>query len=65
MGRRKTAPTQLECPNCKNIQIIQRKRNRMKEKFHIKHFYCYKCKEVTGHVEVKEDVYLPDWLKDA
>lgn len=61
-SKTRTAPTHLQCPKCNHIMTIQRKRSKMKEKNHIKHMYCYKCREVTGHIEVKEDVFLPDWL---
>lgn len=37
----------------------------MREKNHHKHLYCFKCKETTKHIEVKEDVYLPGWLKES
>lgn len=26
--------------------------------------YCYKCKEVTAHVEVKEEAFYPEWVKE-
>jgi hypothetical protein len=62
-ARTKTKDTYLECEVCENVVTIHRKRSKMKEKNHLKHMYCYKCKEVTGHVEIKEDVFLPDWLR--
>lgn len=63
-GKVRTASTYLQCPECDTIQTIYRKRNRMKEKYHIKHLWCWKCKEVTGHIEVKEEAFYPDWLKE-
>jgi ssDNA-binding Zn-finger/Zn-ribbon topoisomerase 1 len=60
----RTSATQLQCENCGNVQTIHRKRSKMKEKNHLKHLYCFRCKETTKHLEVKEDAYLPDWLRD-
>lgn len=64
MAKRKFAATQLQCPECDNIQTIQRRQSKMREKNHIKHMYCWKCKETTGHIEVKEDIFLPEWLRE-
>lgn len=61
----RTAATQLQCEKCHNVQTIHRKRSKMREKNHHKHLYCFKCKETTKHIEVKEDVYLPGWLKES
>lgn len=62
-SRTRTAETYLTCPECGNVTTIHRKRSRMREKNHIKHMWCFRCKEVTGHIEVKDDVFLPDWLR--
>ncbi len=43
---------------------IPRKRGQRREKGHIKHMYCYQCKEVTGFVEgVVEDKNIAFWEK--
>lgn len=63
-SKTRIASTHLQCPECGNVQTIHRKRSKMREKYHVKHMYCWKCKEVTGHIEVKEDVFLPDWLRE-
>ncbi len=43
---------------------IPRKRGQRREKGHIKHMYCYHCKEVTGFVEgVVEDKNIAFWEK--
>jgi predicted RNA-binding Zn-ribbon protein involved in translation (DUF1610 family) len=59
-----TVSTTLECPDCGNHQKIRRITGRQHKKKHVKHMYCYKCKEVTGHIEVKEDPELPEWLRE-
>lgn len=64
-SKTKTKATYLECEVCQNVVTIRRKRSKMREKNHIKHMYCYKCKEVHAHIETKDDVFLPDWLKDV
>jgi predicted RNA-binding Zn-ribbon protein involved in translation (DUF1610 family) len=64
-SKTRTLSTNLQCPECGNTLTIHRKRSKMREKNHVKHVYCYKCKEVTGHVEVKEDIFLPEWLKEV
>lgn len=63
-SKTRTSPTHLQCPQCDNPVTIHRKRSKMREKNHVKHMYCFKCKEVTGHVEVKDDIFLPEWLKE-
>lgn len=45
--------TYLECCECGNILKIWRYYSRQKEVGHIKHMYCYKCKETTPHKELK------------
>lgn len=62
-GSVKTIATQLKCPQCGNIAPIQRKRGKQREKGHTKHMYCYKCKEITGHIEIKDDAFVPEWWK--
>lgn len=64
-SKTKTAETFLQCKECGNVTRIHRKRSKMREKNHIKHMYCYKCREVTPHIEVKEDIFLPQWLKEG
>lgn len=63
-SKTRTAQTFLQCSCCGNINPIFRKRSKMKVKNHIKHMYCYKCKEVTAHVEVKEEAFYPEWVKE-
>lgn len=62
---RKVTKTFLECGECGEVQTIMRRLNRLKTKNHIKHMHCYKCKKITGHIEVKEDAFLPQWLRNT
>ena len=39
------------CPKCKSSFPLPR--TKRKEKDHIKHLYCYKCKEVVGMTEIR------------
>lgn len=64
-SKTRTAETYLKCTteDCGNVVQIHRKRSKMREKNHVKHMYCFKCKETTAHVEEKEDLFLPEWLR--
>jgi len=65
-GRKtKTKPTYLECENCKNVVTIQRRLSKMHGHNHVKHMYCYKCKQVTPHIEKKEELFFPEWIKES
>ncbi|QEM43099.1 helix-turn-helix DNA binding domain protein [Bacillus phage Chotacabras] len=59
-----TASTHLECEVCGNVTMLWRKRSKMKQKQHLKHMYCPKCKETTGHYELRDDVGVPAWIKE-
>lgn len=63
MGKR-TKETFLKCPECDNVVTIHRRRSKLKVKNHIKDLYCYKCKDTTKHIELKEDLFLPEWLRE-
>ena len=63
-SRTRTAETHLQCPECDHVMTIRRKRSKMRGKNHIKHMWCPTCKEVTGHIEVKDDIFLPKWLRE-
>lgn len=56
--RKKHQATELICPFCKNIQTIYRSSGHLKEAGHLKRLYCYKCKKVTNHVELKDRCYF-------
>jgi hypothetical protein len=36
----------------------------MKEYDHTKHMYCFKCKEITAHIEKGEEIFYPQWIKE-
>ena len=59
-----TKTTYLECDECGNVVTIHRKKHKMREKDHVKHMYCFKCKDRTAHIETKDDLFLPEWLRD-
>ena len=48
MGR-----SELYCENCNTIFPLYRHKNRLRGNGHIKHVWCYKCREYTAHVEVQ------------
>jgi hypothetical protein len=60
----KTFQSHLECSECGTVATIWRKRVKPKEKNHVKHMYCYKCMDTTAHIEKKEELFYPQWLKD-
>lgn len=45
----------LRCAVCGNETFIWRKGSKLKEKGHVKHLWCVKCRYRTPHVEVRED----------
>jgi hypothetical protein len=62
-SKTRTTQTFLKCDCCGNVNPIFRKKSKQRDKGHLKHMYCYKCKEIKAHLEVKEDAFLPEWLK--
>ena len=46
--------TKFVCPDCGTIISIPRKKGDQHPTGHIKHMHCYKCKETTGFVEIKQ-----------
>ena len=56
--------TMLECTKCHNLVEIFRKKSKMKEKGHIKHFYCYKCKERTAHLDHRGEHITTEIIKE-
>jgi len=43
--------SKLECKCCSSIFPIPRRKSGKREKGHIKHLWCIKCKERTEHIE--------------
>ena len=59
MGNPKTS-SQFICLKCLNIGISGIQRKLQREKLHLKELYCYQCREVTKHIEVRHC----DWIGD-
>lgn len=51
-NNRPTVSKKLQCKKCGNEQTIQRLKSRNREAGHVKHLYCFKCKERTPHTEL-------------
>ena len=45
--------TKLLCPRCRNYTTIYRNKARQKEEGHYKRLYCYNCKSIHNHIELK------------
>ena len=46
--------THLKCSVCEETVTIYRRKGYEKKYGHTKHMYCYKCKEETAHIEIKQ-----------
>jgi Fe2+ or Zn2+ uptake regulation protein len=46
----------LKCEKCGSVMPIPRKRGEKREKNHLKHLWCYKCKETTEFRENSIDL---------
>lgn len=53
MSKQKYTISQCVCPDCNNIFPIPRRKNRRREKQHIKDLWCPYCKEVKKMVEYR------------
>lgn len=57
MGRRKPLRKgvvrykEVVCEVCGNIMVIPRHPRRDKRSGHVKHIWCFKCRNVTAHIE--------------
>lgn len=51
----KMEQVRLKCRLCGNVDTIWRRRSRLKEPDHVKHLWCFKCRERTPHVEIREE----------
>ena len=43
----------FECPYCKTKQIAYKKSSRRTAENHIKHMWCWRCKEERGFIQVR------------
>ena len=50
---RKAIQTTLICPECENKVTIWRKENRQRKFGHRKYLWCWKCRKITNHFEIK------------
>lgn len=48
----------LQCPSCLNVVQIPRPKGLRREDNHVKHMWCFKCKEETGHIEQRQEFNL-------
>ena len=55
IGKKKFVNTKLICPICNNMTSIYRKVNKQKKFGHRKWLYCWKCKKITNHFEIRDD----------
>lgn len=44
----------LRCERCGCESYIWRKKSKLKERAHVKHYWCRRCQDRTAHVEVRE-----------
>ena len=50
--KKHTTQRTFKCPNCNTIMIAYKKSNKLTKLNHIKHMYCYKCKQTTGFIQI-------------
>ncbi|KRG14006.1 hypothetical protein ACA30_13110 [Virgibacillus soli] len=53
MTKRRTTKTYLVCSCCQNVYIMFRLTGNQRKDGHVKHLWCYSCKETTAHIEDK------------
>ena len=65
-GVKKLVEKRLKCTVCGNVDTIQRTNHRNRETGHIKHIYCFKCRDTTAHEELSEfaESYKGEWGKE-
>lgn len=52
----KTVQTELVCTVCGNRQTIHRRESKQRPLNHIKHLYCYVCKERVKFCEIGHNI---------
>lgn len=55
-NKRAVVQTKLVCPKCGNKVEIFRKENKQKKFGHKKLLWCYKCKRMINHIEIKDEM---------
>lgn len=59
-----TTETHLYCPRCGFIHTIYRRTSRQRRLFHYKKFYCFNCKHMHNHIELKDKNFSEEELKE-
>lgn len=52
--KKNVTETKMFCPICGNVQTIFRRTSKQRKFGHYKKLYCFKCKEVHNHIEIKD-----------
>ena len=53
--------SELYCTQCGRKMYVPRLVGQQREEEHTKHMYCYQCREITAHTEVRPyDVHMPN-----
>ena len=52
MKKQETYMTDLICSNCGNIMTIPVKKGKVREKYHVKDMYCFRCNRETKFIEL-------------
>lgn len=55
MKKQSMTKTKLQCTECKSIFELFRKTRKQKKFGHIKNLYCFNCKKITKHIELKNE----------
>lgn len=50
----KSISSKFYCLNCGGETFLPRKLSKMREKWHLKSIYCFRCQEDYNHLEVRE-----------
>jgi len=53
-GRRNYTISEVYCKECGSKTTVSRKKNRQREKGHIKDVWCIQCRDITKHIEKRE-----------
>lgn len=61
--RQKVVDTHLKCDECGNLSQIWRKHRSQKKVGHIKHMWCPACKDTQAHIELRDEAFYPEWIK--
>lgn len=51
MRKQKMSERVFRCECCNNVQIAYKSQCHFTTKGHKKHMWCYKCREITAHIQ--------------